>query len=163
MLGAGVSGLSAAKTLKANGLCPLVIEARGRVGGRVYTDNTTFGVPVEIGAQFIHGVQTPSGVKNPVYALATQNSWSTVPFAATGPTLRNGAPLTASAESTLYTAYDNFVSYATTQQQGVCSGGMNAALGAVQAVPRGPHPDCRHSQKPCRLPSCASRCRRRRR
>ncbi|KAG8000995.1 Amine oxidase [flavin-containing] [Nibea albiflora] len=37
VVGGGISGLSAAKLLKANGLSPVVLEARDRVGGRTFT------------------------------------------------------------------------------------------------------------------------------
>jgi len=38
IIGAGLAGLAAAKTLRQNGLSALVLEARKRVGGRCYTD-----------------------------------------------------------------------------------------------------------------------------
>ena len=38
IIGAGVSGLIAASVLEKNGLNPTIIEASGRVGGRVKTD-----------------------------------------------------------------------------------------------------------------------------
>ena len=38
IIGAGVSGLVAAKVLEEKGYSPVVIEATGRVGGRVKTD-----------------------------------------------------------------------------------------------------------------------------
>jgi monoamine oxidase len=53
IIGAGMAGLAAAQRLRAAGLSPLVIEARGRVGGRVWTDRSR-GI-VELGAEFIHG------------------------------------------------------------------------------------------------------------
>ena len=55
VIGAGISGLAAASTLQANGYNVIVIEARDRHGGRVYTDYSSFDIPVEIGAQWIHG------------------------------------------------------------------------------------------------------------
>jgi monoamine oxidase len=53
IVGAGVAGLAAAQALLAAGRSPLVLEARGRVGGRVLTDRAL--APVELGAEFIHG------------------------------------------------------------------------------------------------------------
>jgi monoamine oxidase len=57
VIGAGAAGLNAARLLTAAGLKVLVLEARDRVGGRVHTvlDGLT-GLPVELGAEFIHGV-----------------------------------------------------------------------------------------------------------
>jgi monoamine oxidase len=56
ILGAGAAGLGAARALKDAGLDVLVIEARGRVGGRVLTrSDLATPVPVELGAEFLHG------------------------------------------------------------------------------------------------------------
>ncbi len=53
IIGAGVAGLAAAQRLLAAGAQPLVLEARDRIGGRVWTDRSH--APVELGAEFIHG------------------------------------------------------------------------------------------------------------
>ena len=56
VIGAGAAGLSAARDLAAAGLSVLVLEARDRVGGRVHTlHEPQLPVPVELGAEFIHG------------------------------------------------------------------------------------------------------------
>ena len=60
VIGAGAAGLSATSHLIENGYSVTCIEANNRIGGRVYTDNETFGVPYDIGA---HWVQ--SGRYNP--------------------------------------------------------------------------------------------------
>jgi monoamine oxidase len=56
VIGAGASGLAAADTLARAGRSVLVLEARERVGGRVWTRGMP-GVeaPIEMGAEFIHG------------------------------------------------------------------------------------------------------------
>lgn len=61
VIGAGVSGLRATADLAHAGLRVLCLEARPRVGGRIHTiyDPRT-PVPVELGAEFIHG--TPSSL-----------------------------------------------------------------------------------------------------
>jgi len=51
VLGAGVAGLSAAKFLKAEGFEVVVVEARQRIGGRIFTQYD-MGTPVEWGAGF---------------------------------------------------------------------------------------------------------------
>jgi monoamine oxidase len=54
IIGAGAAGLAAARELTQAGIKPLIIEARHRVGGRVLTEHSD-GVPLELGAEFIHG------------------------------------------------------------------------------------------------------------
>lgn len=56
VLGAGVAGLAAARVLVNAGRRVRVLEARDRVGGRVFTHRPPgFAFPVELGAEFIHG------------------------------------------------------------------------------------------------------------
>ena len=62
VIGAGVAGLAAARTLMAANRSVLVVEARERIGGRAVTDTTTFGFPVDLGAQWIEGARSnPAG------------------------------------------------------------------------------------------------------
>jgi monoamine oxidase len=59
VIGAGVAGLAAARTLAEAGRRVALIEARDRVGGRIYTFPAAAGeLPVELGAEFIHGLPT---------------------------------------------------------------------------------------------------------
>jgi monoamine oxidase len=56
IVGGGVAGLSAARDLIAAGLSVEVIEARTRIGGRVWTlSESALSVPIELGAEFVHG------------------------------------------------------------------------------------------------------------
>jgi monoamine oxidase len=56
VLGAGVAGLAAAQELSQAGLRVIVIEARDRIGGRVFTQHVPdHPLPIEFGAEFIHG------------------------------------------------------------------------------------------------------------
>lgn len=55
VIGAGVAGLSAAYHLKGFGIEAAVLEARDRIGGRVWTDRDFADIPVEFGAELIHG------------------------------------------------------------------------------------------------------------
>lgn len=56
VLGAGIAGLAAARTLAEAGRSVILVEARNRVGGRIlslHADGSP--LPVELGAEFIHG------------------------------------------------------------------------------------------------------------
>lgn len=64
MVGAGMAGLAAARRLSDGGMRVTVLEARERIGGRVWTD-TSLGVPIDLGAAWIHGTEG-----NPIVGLA---------------------------------------------------------------------------------------------
>jgi monoamine oxidase len=64
IVGAGMAGLAAARSLEDAGWPVRVIEARDRIGGRVHT-NRDWGVPLEMGASWIHGT-----TDNPLVDLA---------------------------------------------------------------------------------------------
>ena len=53
VVGAGAAGLAAARQLRALGKTFVVLEARDRIGGRVFTD-TSLGAPYDAGAFYIH-------------------------------------------------------------------------------------------------------------
>jgi monoamine oxidase len=53
IVGAGLAGLTAARRLSQAGRSVAVLEARDRVGGRVWTKTTRDGVPVDMGACFV--------------------------------------------------------------------------------------------------------------
>ncbi|MEV6169361.1 NAD(P)/FAD-dependent oxidoreductase [Streptomyces sp. NPDC051954] len=55
VIGAGIAGLSAARVLADAGRNVVVVEARDRIGGRMWTHTGAMSIPVELGAQFIHG------------------------------------------------------------------------------------------------------------
>ena len=92
VIGAGIAGLRAAEVLVANGRRVIVLEARDRIGGRIYTDRS-WGVPVELGASWIHGVEN-----NPIAALAAAKGIATqatdyesIMYGADGQRLGDGA------------------------------------------------------------------------
>src|SRR5690348_2373979 len=56
VIGAGVAGLEAARTLHDAGLEIVVLEARERIGGRIFTlHDSELPVGIELGAEFVHG------------------------------------------------------------------------------------------------------------
>ncbi|KAL2892822.1 Lysine-specific histone demethylase 1-like protein 3 [Bienertia sinuspersici] len=57
VVGAGPAGLTAARHLQRQGFSVTVLEARTRIGGRVYTDHSSLSVPVDLGASIITGVE----------------------------------------------------------------------------------------------------------
>lgn len=73
VVGAGFAGLAAARRLADAGVRVTVLEARDRIGGRTRTD-TSLGVPVDIGASWIHGTEG-----NPLTKLAHDVGADTVP------------------------------------------------------------------------------------
>ena len=56
IIGAGAAGLAAAAELSRHAKSVCVLEARDRVGGRIFTrDEPDLPVPIELGAEFVHG------------------------------------------------------------------------------------------------------------
>jgi polyamine oxidase len=55
VVGAGMAGLVAARLLHDSGFGVTVLEARERLGGRVWTDNR-LGAPLDLGGSWVHGV-----------------------------------------------------------------------------------------------------------
>lgn len=71
IIGAGISGLAAAKKLKDKGYNVTVLEAQPKVGGRLAT-NRSLGIPFDEGASWIHGTNG-----NPITTLAQQAGMTT--------------------------------------------------------------------------------------
>jgi monoamine oxidase len=73
VIGAGIAGAAAARTLKNAGIDVLVVEASGRIGGRIHS-STQWGAPVELGAAWVH-----SRKGNPLTSLAAPAGLTLVP------------------------------------------------------------------------------------
>ncbi len=54
IIGAGAAGIAAARRIVAAGKRPIILEAAPRAGGRCLTDTSLFGIPVDLGAHWIH-------------------------------------------------------------------------------------------------------------
>jgi monoamine oxidase len=65
VIGAGAAGIAAARRIMAANRKVIVIEASGQAGGRCLTDITTFDVPFDRGARWLHNPET-----NPMVRLA---------------------------------------------------------------------------------------------
>ena len=72
ILGAGMSGISAAHTLSQNNISNFIIlEAEGRIGGRVKSEVLEHtGVRIELGANWIQGVDPVNPDKHPLWHIA---------------------------------------------------------------------------------------------
>lgn len=60
VIGAGMAGLTAAHDLVNAGKSVIVLEARNRLGGRTYTSRDFCDMPVEFGAELVHGSTIPT-------------------------------------------------------------------------------------------------------
>ena len=67
IIGAGAAGIAAARRVAAAGKRVVLLEATDRAGGRCLTDTRRFGVPVDLGAHWIHMPEI-----NPVAKLAPE-------------------------------------------------------------------------------------------
>ncbi|WLA82900.1 MULTISPECIES: flavin monoamine oxidase family protein [Bradyrhizobium] len=65
VIGAGAAGIAAARRIVAANRKVIVVEAAGQLGGRCQTDASTFGVPFDRGARWMHNPET-----NPMIRLA---------------------------------------------------------------------------------------------
>lgn len=81
IVGAGYSGLTAARTLKRAGKNVLVLEARDRVGGRVHTQHLDNGLYIDLGAQWLGPTQ------NQMYGLLKEYNISFFNTYQTGKTI----------------------------------------------------------------------------
>jgi monoamine oxidase len=67
IVGAGIAGIGAARLLRDAGHEVVILEARDRIGGRIWT-NSSLGTPIDLGASWIHQSKT-----NPLTQIAAQH------------------------------------------------------------------------------------------
>ncbi|MBR0991009.1 FAD-dependent oxidoreductase [Bradyrhizobium japonicum] len=84
VIGAGAAGIAAARRITATGRKVVVVEAAPQIGGRCITDSTTFEVPFDRGARWMHNADT-----NPMIRLARSVGLDVLP-APTGQKMRIG-------------------------------------------------------------------------
>jgi len=68
VIGAGIAGLTAARDLAVDGYNVVILEARERIGGRIWTSHE-LGLPADLGASWIHGFEN-----NPITRLARRHA-----------------------------------------------------------------------------------------
>ena len=71
MIGAGLAGLAAAEALSLAGVRVTVLEARDRVGGRVWSQRLENGAVIEMGAEFV----TDGYTVTPAWSSGWACSW----------------------------------------------------------------------------------------
>jgi monoamine oxidase len=82
IIGAGAAGLACARDLSGAGKSICIVEARDRIGGRIDTHHLDgVGIPIELGAEFIHGEnETTFGIVDAAalnaYELPDTHFWS---------------------------------------------------------------------------------------
>jgi monoamine oxidase len=74
IIGAGAAGIAAARRIAGTKARFAILEGADRIGGRCFTETTTFGVPYDRGARWIH---TPD--LNPVTPLALRSGLEVYP------------------------------------------------------------------------------------
>lgn len=72
VIGAGMAGVTAARELARTGVSVTVVEARDRVGGRLWSIRDFCAEPVEAGAEFVHGVGARTWPELRAAGLATR-------------------------------------------------------------------------------------------
>jgi monoamine oxidase len=80
VVGSGLAGMGAGRELKLRGVSAVVLEARDRIGGRCYCDNS-FPAPYDYGGQFFQQV-VPNifgGTNNPLYDMYIAQGGPDVP------------------------------------------------------------------------------------
>jgi len=90
IVGAGAAGLAAARTLIANGVSVLILEATDKIGGRAVTDHSIFGVPYDLGASWLH-----NGKKNPYVDFGLENGFTVYKDPNQGTAYKDGKPASA--------------------------------------------------------------------
>lgn len=131
VIGAGISGLAAAKKLSGKGVKVLVIEGRPRVGGRMWTEQLLAKgelVNVDLGAGWVHGDKN-----NPLLALLKQSKVDLAPRFTDfelSETFLNGEPVgekTITLWERTYAAFETFLE----KEQDRLEGGPDPGLQSV--------------------------------
>ncbi len=88
IVGAGIAGLAAARRLLEAGRRVLVLEGRDRIGGRAFTDTSTFTRPFDVGCHWLHSPE-----ENPLTPIVEAHGFVVAREAAHGGIYAGGARL----------------------------------------------------------------------
>ncbi len=124
VIGAGAAGLAATRVLTEHGLEALLIEAAGRIGGRAYTETTTFGVPYDHGAHWLH-----VAASNPFVAYGRNHGFDVYPAPDNYRVFDGGRELGAQEQDTLWNAWGEL--YGAIGAQGERGNDISAAEAAA--------------------------------
>lgn len=100
VIGAGAAGLAATRVLMEGGLEALLIEASDRIGGRAYTETTTFGVPYDHGGHWLH-----VAASNPFVAYGRKHGFDVYPAPEVYRVFDGGRELDAEEQDMLWNAW----------------------------------------------------------
>ena len=127
VVGAGIAGLAAAQNLISQGFQVTILEGRDRIGGRIWTDRS-LGVPVDLGASWIHGVRG-----NPISNMAAEFEIETKPtsFDDLYISFPDGQPIDGLDGVTLFLDFEDFVA-----EVGDLADGLDEDISAMEGVRR---------------------------
>jgi monoamine oxidase len=98
VIGAGAAGIAAARRIQAANRKVIVVEAEGRLGGRCWTDGTSFDVPFDRGARWLHNPDN-----NPMIRLARSGGLD-IAAASSGQKIRIGRRFARAGETEYFLA-----------------------------------------------------------
>ncbi|MBI3764836.1 MAG: FAD-dependent oxidoreductase [Chloroflexi bacterium] len=106
VIGAGMAGLGAARELADRGMKVMILEGRDRIGGRTWTSRLWPDAPADLGASWIHGIDS-----NPLSEIAKKFNADTVVTDYSSDTIHdtNGKPLTDKEEKRAEARYKELI------------------------------------------------------
>jgi monoamine oxidase len=124
VIGAGAAGIAAARRLAGTKARVTLVEASGRVGGRCFTETSTFGMPYDRGAHWIHMPDL-----NPVTPLAMKSGFDIYP-APPGQRVRIGRRYAREGEM------EDYLAAVVRANRAIMEAGRKLDTSAAQALPK---------------------------